>query len=79
MQPQLRSNTTLDPAAKRKITLLQLLGIPSILALFGVVLASSMGYLPAWMFAPAACAEAILGAFLLVKIHRRRNRHSPTD
>jgi hypothetical protein len=31
------------------------------------------------MFAPAACAEAILGAFLLVTIHRRRNRHSPTD
>ena len=63
----------LDPEVKRKITFLKLLGIPSILGLFGVVLASSMGYLPAWMFAPAACAEAILGAFLLVKI--RKSRH----
>jgi len=60
----------LDPEVRRKITLLKLLGIPSILGTFGVVLASSLGYLPAWMFAPAACAEAILGAFLIWKIHR---------
>jgi hypothetical protein len=65
-----------DPEVRRKITRLQLLGIPCILGLFGVVLASSMGYLPAWMFAPAACAEAILGAFLLSKIHKHRNPHS---
>ena len=60
----------LDAEVRRKITFLQVLGIPSILGLFGVVLASSLGYLPAWMFAPAACAEAILGAFLIWKIHR---------
>jgi hypothetical protein len=63
----------LDPAVQRKITLLQMIGLPGVLALFLAALASfPMGYLPRWVAGVATGAETLLCWYVLRKIYLLR-------
>jgi hypothetical protein len=63
----------LNPAAKRKITLVKIFGIPCVIGFFLLALASALGYLPTWVLRLALCAEIIFGLYFLWKIHSLRN------
>jgi len=62
-----------DPAIKRKISHLKLVGIPLIIGCFVLALISFMGHLPIGIFWLGLCSEALLGPYFLIKIHSLKN------
>jgi hypothetical protein len=65
------SNT--DPAIKRKIRHLKIVGIPLIIGCFALAFIASMRHLPIGIFWLGVCAEALLGPYFLIKIHFLKN------
>jgi hypothetical protein len=66
----------MDPAVQKKIALVKILGIGCVIGLWGLAMASFMGYLPIWVFWRASIAEIVLGPFLISRIRSLRNRRN---
>jgi hypothetical protein len=72
------SNT--DPAIKRKIARLKIVGIPVVLGCFMLAFVSAVLHLPIGLFWLGVCAEVLLGPYFLIRIHSLRNSQpSPSD
>jgi hypothetical protein len=75
----LQSQQPMDPAARRKIVLIQGLGIPLIVALAVLVFASFLtGSLPTWVGILALVAETSAPSVLIKKTVRLRKHEDPS-